>query len=1213
MVQSIASGPMGLRQPSEGADPSAIVVTRPPAGTVQIVQTHDGNVRFDFPLTDAKIVIVDVDLIILLPDGARLIIPGYALRLMDADAPPLHFTDGSISAESVFAQFSDIKISETVNQIKLTSLEVGEKEAKPAEAADEAPAQPARPIVNPLAQVPAKTTTADEVFARPLNQYNAVYSPPAVNSSSAPAGKDFTTNNAFNDKTGISNEVVLAFKATLLGLTTSSELMENGTPVRRGALATSPADTNPDYSAQSVTTQLIGDDRGELLEAASSQLAGVGGWAREMRLDIVYPQGYENWKAFSATVSNVPAGLTILNGLRIGTSQDYMLSIDPSTPSSIYVKVQYQLPDTGAAKDEDGFYETFQLNLRVVATTPEGDMKAISGTQQLGIKDVLSADDAVFVDAKTLTDTLVLWANPPGSNVFAAGGDDTVRSGGGADTLDGGTGTNQLSYELSNSGVAVDLDARTASGGFARSNSFVNFQNLSGSAYSDTLSGDSGNNVLIGRGGADRLDGRGGIDTANYEGSATAVDVNLAAGAGYSGDAAGDTLVSIERVVGSSRNDRLAAASTGSELDGFTGDDTILSDGGADTLIGGAGRDVVDYARSTSGVVIDLSDQTATGGYAQGDRLSGFEGAAGSEFADTLTGSDAANVLKGGGGDDVLIGAAGNDTLRGDLGDDTLRGGAGADSLAGGGGIDAVDYLGSSLGVTVNLVTGRATGGDADGDTLSDMEIVIGSNNADTLIGGSAAVSLFGNDGDDVMTAGTENGYFDGGSGRDSLSYAALTSGVSVDLATELASSLALAGSDTIIGIEDVIGSSFADLLTGNAGDNLLRGADGADTLVGGAGNDTLEGKGGGDLASDTADYSGETAFVTIDLDVAAGSAVGVSAGTDLLLDIMNVRGSGQGDMITGNSGANSIEALGGDDSIVSTLGSDSIDGGLGSDEVDYSNQTQAIVVDLASRIVTFGGELQILTSIERIKGTSQDDLISGNTSDNKLEGFDGADTLRGGDGSDTLDGGGGVDTVDYSTTSVAVSIDLKTGAMSKAGSLSTDLLIAIENATGSRQDDTLFAADAGSRLDGAGGNDVLYSGDGGDTLIGGEDRDMVDFSRSSAGVVVNLVAGTATGAGSDRLSSIEDATGSNYNDVIEGTEQANSLAGGGADDSLSGGASSDQLDGGTGAELLDVQNSYYTARRSQIVNTFEERQATYAILKNLGRFVRTALGASSP
>ena len=169
-----------------------------------------------------------------------------------------------------------------------------------------------------------------------------------------------------------------------------------------------------------------------------------------------------------------------------------MIVIDPANPTSIRIKVQYALPRAGAAKDEHGFYEIFQLNLKIVATTPQGDLKSITGTQQIGIRDVQTAEDAVYTNSKTLTKTLVLWSNPPGSNVLAAGGDDTVRSGGGADTLDGGTGTNQLSYELSNAGVAVDMSARTASGGFARGDSFTNFQNIAGSSYADTLSGEFG-------------------------------------------------------------------------------------------------------------------------------------------------------------------------------------------------------------------------------------------------------------------------------------------------------------------------------------------------------------------------------------------------------------------------------------------------------------------------------------------------------------------------------------------------------------------------------------------------------------------------------------------------------------------------------------------------------------------------------------------------
>jgi Ca2+-binding RTX toxin-like protein len=105
---------------------------------------------------------------------------------------------------------------------------------------------------------------------------------------------------------------------------------------------------------------------------------------------------------------------------------------------------------------------------------------------------------------------------------------------------------------------------------------------------------------------------------------------------------------------------------------------------GADTLIGGAGFDLLDYAASTVGVHIDLEFNDAAFGDAAGDEIAGFEGVRGSIRADTLTGSADANWLAGGSNNDVLSGGAGNDTLLGEVGADTITGGAGADLLVGG-------------------------------------------------------------------------------------------------------------------------------------------------------------------------------------------------------------------------------------------------------------------------------------------------------------------------------------------------------------------------------------------------------------------------------------------------------------------------------------------------------------------------------------------------
>src|SRR3546814_5612601 len=87
-------------------------------------------------------------------------------------------------------------------------------------------------------------------------------------------------------------------------------------------------------------------------------------------------------------------------------------------------------------------------------------------------------------------------------------------------------------------------------------------------------------------------------------------------------------------------------------------------------------------------------------------------------------GSSDLNVFEGGAGDDTLDGGNGNDTL---------TGGAGADALIGGSGTDTASYAGSANGVTVDLTTGTGLGGDAQGDTLSGIENLTGSNYDDTL------------------------------------------------------------------------------------------------------------------------------------------------------------------------------------------------------------------------------------------------------------------------------------------------------------------------------------------------------------------------------------------------------------------------------------------------------------------------------------------------
>ncbi len=322
------------------------------------------------------------------------------------------------------------------------------------------------------------------------------------------------------------------------------------------------------------------------------------------------------------------------------------------------------------------------------------------------------------------------------------------------------------------------------------------------------------------------------------------------------------------RIDGTDADDHLIGDDMDNEIYGKGGNDILQGKGGNDKLNGEAGNDTASYIDSNAGVQVNLDAGDAAGGSAAGDTLISVENLTGSKHADTLTGDNNNNTLKGlegddtldgGAGDDTLAGGAdadtlagddGNDTLDGGAGDDTLIGGAGSDTLIGGGGSDTVSYAGSDKPVAVLLSYGHLVQqGHAQGDTLSGIENLMGSEHNDLLLGDGNANRLTGGDGDDAL-----NGYggddeleggggaddMEGGSGgSDTVSYAASDAGVTVDLQTQSASGGHAQG-DRISGFENVTGSDHADTLIGSDGANRLKSGYGDDTLTGGAGEDVF-------------------------------------------------------------------------------------------------------------------------------------------------------------------------------------------------------------------------------------------------------------------------------------------------------------------------------------------------------------------------------------
>ena len=174
-------------------------------------------------------------------------------------------------------------------------------------------------------------------------------------------------------------------------------------------------------------------------------------------------------------------------------------------------------------------------------------------------------------------------------------------------------------------------------------------RNLTGTKDGDRLVGDDRINLLEGLGGADVINGGENRDWAVYTESPEPVMVDLSDNnTEKGGDAAGDTLISIENLRGSAHDDTLT---------GDDGENRLEGGVGADTLDGGAGRDWAVYNHSDAPVMVDLSDDlTEKGGDAAGDTLYNIERLRGSRFDDTLTGDENRNVLQGGAGKDTLNG-----------------------------------------------------------------------------------------------------------------------------------------------------------------------------------------------------------------------------------------------------------------------------------------------------------------------------------------------------------------------------------------------------------------------------------------------------------------------------------------------------------------------------------------------------------------------------
>jgi Ca2+-binding RTX toxin-like protein len=685
------------------------------------------------------------------------------------------------------------------------------------------------------------------------------------------------------------------------------------------------------------------------------------------------------------------------------------------------------------------------------------------------------------------TDIYTLHGGDGDDSLTAGSHDSLLNPGAGNDTVTGGAGSDQIGYEeyTGANGAVINLATGLVADPFGGIDTVTGVEGVRGTRNADAMTGNGGNNYFRGLDGADFIDGGGGIDQVRYDRDAQAggtkgVEVNLAAGTATDGFGNSDTLVSIENVRGSNSNDTLG---------GDANDNAFQGMGGADTIDGRGGQDTADYsadalAAGITGVTVNLATGKATDGQGATDTLVSIEGGRGGAGADTLIGGDIAipnNAY-------LLFGMAGNDTIKAGSFDAYIEPGAGDDTISGGPGFDQVSYseYTGATGVDANLGTGVVVDPYGGKDTITGgIEGLRGTRNADVLIGNDAANQFRGLNGSD---------FINGGGGLDRVRYDRDAGfgggkGVVVDLGKGTATD-GFGNADTLVSIEQVEGTAFADTLTGGdaglgpgtsydlygrGGDDILIGGTFSVYIEPGAGNDTVKGGAG---PNDQISYADFTNGVGVVLDLTKGSVVDPLGGTDTFTGIENVRGTNSADTITGDGGTNQITGL---------RGADTLDGGAGVDMVRYDRDanyggTAAVVVDLSLGAATDGfGNTDTLLGFEDVRGSNaaDGDTLIGNNQNNRIQG------LR---GDDLIVGGAGIDTVDYSRdiadgglAGIAVDLDADVATDGFGG---LDILDGIENAIGTIAED-LFNGSAGDNVfTGLGGGDVFDGRAGVDTVV---------------------------------------------------------------------------------------------------------------------------------
>ena len=546
---------------------------------------------------------------------------------------------------------------------------------------------------------------------------------------------------------------------------------------------------------------------------------------------------------------------------------------------------------------------------------------------------------------------------------------------------------------------------------------------------------------------------------------------------------------------GGAGNDLIFGGVGGDLIDGGTGNDVLLGEGGNDTL---SGAGVSGPLLSPLNNPVSINGSTATIN-ATLNSVSGTQQL--NNFAFTSNGVTPISVINDVSDFDTEIFVF-SVNADGSLGD--FIGNDDNDPNIPGFNDARLDFPSLPAGDYVVVVGSFAF---SEADARSGLNNDSDSGNFQLTITGATAVGLLPSG---PLTPESDNDTLNGGDGVDTADYSNAITALTIDLNQQGSSQDTGAGLDTLIDIENLIGGSAGDMLTGD---------DNANTFFANLsdGDDTIDGRGN----TDTYDASRVGGVVQINL---FGSVTG-SAGNDAITSIENAIGSNFNDVLSGDNGNNRLEGglgndtingNGGNDTVVANLsdGDDTLTGGGGFDVLDFSAVQGVVQINQLGGVITgSAGNDTLLDVFEQIIGSNFNDALSGGNGGDVLDGNNGNDQFFANGGDDLVRGGEGNDTVFHSTN------------------------------------------------------------DGNDRLMGGNGFDVLDYSSLQGVVQVNQLDGTTTGtANNDILLDVFEAViGSNFGDVLSGGNGINVLNGGGGDDQLFANGGNDQTSGGAGNDTITL------------------------------------------